>query len=275
MTHDTELPMGSRPIENVAGHWVLARMGKKVLRPGGRELTERMLGAVPVEGRDVVELAPGLGLTARAILDLGPASYTGVDENPEAATIVRSVVEPFGRVVNGDAAHTGLPDDSADVIVGEAMLTMQTDRGKSAIIGEACRVLRPGGHYAIHELGLKPDDVSDDIKNTVRVDLARAIKVNARPLTLVEWRAALEAHGLEVVFAGTAPMALLDPKRVVADEGVRGALRMIVNVLRNRRARARVLGMRRVFRTHRDTLTAVAMVARRPLGDDTEKENEE
>ncbi len=275
MAHSSELPMAQRPIENVAGHWVLARLGKRVLRPGGRELTERMLGAVPIEGRDVVELAPGLGLTARAILAFSPASYTAVDENPEAAAIVRRAVGPLGRVVDGDASHTGLADACADVVVGEAMLTMQTDRGKAVIIGEARRVLRPGGHYAIHELGLRPDDLGDDVKTAVRVDLARAIKVNARPLTLREWRAALEAHGLEVVFADTAPMALLDPRRVLADEGPRRTLRILGNVLRDRKARARVLGMRRAFRTHRDALVAVTLVARRPLGEPTEKENQE
>lgn len=275
MAHDSELPRGERPIEDVAGHWVLACLGKRVLRPGGRELTERMLSAVPIEGRDIVELAPGLGLTARAILDFAPASYTAVDESPEAAAIVRRAVGASGRVVEGDASRTGLEDASADAVVGEAMLTMQTDRGKAAIIAEACRVLRPGGHYAIHELGLRPDDLSDDTKTAVRVDLARAIKVNARPLTLREWRAALEAHGLEVVFADTAPMALLHPRRVIADEGPGRALRILGNVLRDRKARARVLGMRRAFRTHRDALVAVTLVARRPLGDPTEKENEE
>ena len=29
--------------EKMPGHWVLARLGKRVLRPGGMELTRRML----------------------------------------------------------------------------------------------------------------------------------------------------------------------------------------------------------------------------------------
>ena len=39
------LPMSDRPVENQSGHWLLAQVGKKVLRPGGRELTEKMLSA--------------------------------------------------------------------------------------------------------------------------------------------------------------------------------------------------------------------------------------
>ncbi|MGC4152321.1 MAG: class I SAM-dependent methyltransferase [Propionicimonas sp.] len=258
-----ELPMAQRPIEDVPGHWLLARLGKRVLRPGGRELTDEMLTAVPLTGLDVVELAPGLGLTAREILERQPRSYVGVDESPEVAAIVQRVVGDAGRVVNGDAASTGLPDQSADAVVGEAMLTMQTDRGKAAIIGEAVRVLRPGGYYAIHELGLQPDHLDAETKTSIRKDLARTIKVNARPLTMAEWRAALEAHGLEVEFTGTAPMALLAVRRNLADEGLRGSLRILGNLLRNRGALKRVLAMRSTFHRHRASLTAVTLVARR------------
>lgn len=259
-----ELPMAARPIQDVPGHWLLARLGKRVLRPGGRELTQRMLAAVPLAGRDVVELAPGLGLTAREILARQPSSYVGVDESPEVAAIVQRVVGDAGRVVNGDAATTGLPDQSADAVVGEAMLTMQTDRGKAAIVDEAVRVLRPGGYYAIHELGLQPDDLDDDAKTEIRTNLARAIKVNARPLTITEWRAVLESHGLEVEYTSTAPMALLAIRRNLADEGWLGSLKIAANLLRTRGALKRVLGMRDTFQRYRDELVAVTLVARRP-----------
>ena len=59
-------------------------------------------------------------------------------------------------------------------------------------------------------------------------------------------------------------MALLQPRRVIADEGFIGALRFGKNVLINRDARKRVLAMRRTFRKHRERLTAVAIVARKP-----------
>ena len=44
------------------------------------------------------------------------------------------------RDAAGEAADTGLDDASADVVVGEAMLTMQGDKGKAAIVAEAARV---------------------------------------------------------------------------------------------------------------------------------------
>ena len=58
--------------EKMPGHWVLARLGKRVLRPGGMELTRRMLKMINVQhGDDVVEFAPGMGITARLTLGQG------------------------------------------------------------------------------------------------------------------------------------------------------------------------------------------------------------
>lgn len=51
-----------------------------------------------------------------------------------------------------------------------------------------------------------------------------------------------------------------DDKRVIADEGVFGTLRILGNLLRRPDARRRVLGMRQTFRRHRQSLAAVAIV---------------
>ena len=92
-----------------------------------------MLAAAGIGGADVVELGPGLGRTARDIVALRPRSYIGVDDTAAATAAVREVVEPIeGRVVVADAAATGLPSSSADVVIGEAMLTMQGDKAKRA-----------------------------------------------------------------------------------------------------------------------------------------------
>jgi hypothetical protein len=56
-------------VEKMPGHWLLARMGKRVLRPGRLELTHWLLGELSVTAPDdVVEFAPGLGVTARMTL---------------------------------------------------------------------------------------------------------------------------------------------------------------------------------------------------------------
>jgi 16S rRNA A1518/A1519 N6-dimethyltransferase RsmA/KsgA/DIM1 with predicted DNA glycosylase/AP lyase activity len=50
------------------------------MRPGGMELTHKMLGELEIDQRDrVVELAPGRGATTRMVLRLLPQSYTAVE----------------------------------------------------------------------------------------------------------------------------------------------------------------------------------------------------
>jgi SAM-dependent methyltransferase len=263
------LPLANRDDDHVQGHWLLARLGKRVLRPGGVELTRTLLARAEVTNADVVELAPGLGRTATEIIARNPRSYVGAESDPDAANMVRSVLSgqtaQHCEVRVTDAADTGLPGASADVVIGEAMLTMQGDAAKHAIVAEAARVLRPGGRYAIHELALTPDDLPEEVTTDVRQSLARAIKVNARPLTVAEWSELLAEHGLVVEHVATAPMALLQPRRIISDEGPLGALRFAKNVLTQHDARRRVLMMRNTFRRHRERLTAVALVARKPV----------
>lgn len=258
-----DLPFAERRTEDVPGHWLLARLGKTVLRPGGRRLTEAMVSALPAARHDVVELAPGVGHTARLLLAAGPSSYQGVEEDPAAAKITRSVVGERGTVTIGNARSTGLPDSSADVVVNEAMLTMQTDKAKAAIVDEVSRVLRPGGSYAFHELALTPDEIDPEIATEVRRGLARSIKVNARPLTIAEWKTLLTEHGFEVVSVRTAPMALLKLRRIIDDEGWRGTGRIIRNYLRDGEARSRINDMWRTFHRYRKAMIAVAIVARK------------
>lgn len=256
-------PQQQRGPDRMQGHWLLASLGKRVLRPGGAALSQWLVARAEPAGQDVVELAPGLGRTATAILATAPRSYVGVDSDPVAVARAGEVVGSAGVVVEGDASATGLEAASADVVLGEAMLTMQGDKGKEAIVAEAARLLRPGGRYAIHELALTPDDVDEAVTTEVRTSLATAIKVNARPLTQAEWSQLLERHGFEIRAARTAPMALLEPRRVVADEGALGTLRILGNLLRRPDARRRVLRMRATFRAHQDSLAGVAIVARR------------
>lgn len=61
--------MRNQAINTAQGHWILAKMGKKVLRPGGKELTEKLIQNLEItKDDDIVEFAPGLGYTASIAL---------------------------------------------------------------------------------------------------------------------------------------------------------------------------------------------------------------
>jgi SAM-dependent methyltransferase len=261
------MPGEGLTITKMPGHWLLARMGKRVLRPGGLELTQRMLAALAIGPSDaVVEFAPGLGVTTQLALKRNPAVYTGIERDEAAAASVRNfLTDPRHRCLVGTAESTGLDDQTATVIYGEAMLTMHTPAQKARIVREAYRVLQPGGRYGIHELSLTPDDLGDTAKDTVLRDLSAAIHVGARPLTSTEWRTLLEAEGFQVQFEAHAPMHLLEPQRMLQDEGLGRALRIVFNLVRNGAARKRVVAMRQVFRKHQANLGAITLVAVKPL----------
>lgn len=263
---DPHLPGAHLDLAKVPGHWLLARMGKRVLRPGGLELTRRMLEALAIGSDDVVvELAPGLGATARLALERRPAAFVAVERDAAAAaSVARILTDPRDRCLVGSAMETGLDAGAATVVYGEAMLSMQTAAQKSRIVREAFRVLQPGGRYAIHELGLTPNTLAENVKDDVMWELSAALCVGARPLTVSEWRAVLEAEGFEVQVEERAPMHLLEPRRLIRDEGIVGVLRILVNVLRSPMARERVRAMRASFRNHQDKLCAVTLVARKP-----------
>ena len=261
---DLPLPHADRPIASAPGHWVLARAGKRVLRPGGAALSAAMLGHAHLADADVVEFAPGLGRTAAEIIKDHPASYTAIDRDPDAARRVAAVVGNLGSVRQGEAADTGLDDASADVVVGEAMLTMQGDKGKAAIVAEAARVLRPGGRYAIHELGVTPDDIDEDYYTQLRRDLARSIHVNARPMTAAAWKELMEGAGLVVDWVDTAPMALLKVGRNIRDEGLGGFLRIARNVAADKALRQRVQEMAATFKRYEKDMVGIALVAHKP-----------
>ena len=244
------------------GHWLLARLGKRVLRPGGKELTRLMLNGLNIQSSDdVVEFAPGLGFTAQLTLNQKPASYTAIERDETAASVVRRYLTGSNQTcLIGRAEETGLPDATATVVYGEAMLTMQTPNKKQQIVQEASRLIKSAGRYGIHELCLVPEDLDEDTKQEIQKALTDAIHVGARPLTVPEWRTLLEAEGFTIHTESTAPMHLLEPNRLIQDEGFWGTLRFVGNVLSDKDARHRVKTMRKVFRTYQENLAAIMLV---------------
>jgi hypothetical protein len=109
-------------------------------------------------------------------------------------------------------------------------------------------------------LCLVPDDLEESIKQEIQHALSHAIHVGAMPLTSKEWRALLETEGFEVQTEARRPMRLLEPDRLIHDEGLWGALRFIWNLCRDREARQRVLAMRRTFMKHRSHLAAILLI---------------
>lgn len=255
-------PGASLSQQEMPGYCVLEQLGKRVLRPGGIELTRRMIAALTIVSADhVIEFAPGLGITAQLALKRRPASYTAIERDAAAAGFVSSYLkEPAQKCVTGSADQTGLRGEVATVVYGEAMLSMQTSEMKSRIVREGRRLLKRNGRYAIHEMCLVGNDLDEDRKHEINQALSRTIHAGVRALSVSEWRRLMQAEGFEVEVEVRAPMHSLEPKRLLRDEGLKGTVRFIWNVVRDRESRERVVMMRKVFRRYQSNLAGIMMI---------------
>ena len=259
------LPGAGQRLEKMQGHWVLARAGKRVLRPGGLALTRRMIDALSISSDDrVVEFAPGMGVTARMVLRRNPVQYWGVERDAAAAARLESLLPRHAaQIVEAQAEHSGLPDACASVVYGEAMLSMQTLQQKKRILSEARRLLAAGGKYGIHELCFRPDGISEAKRREIEAEMSKEIHVGVQPLCSSEWRQLFEQQGLKVIWCGEADLDLLEPRRILQDEGVLRCLKIACNVLRDPLLRRRILAIRRIFRKYKEHLGAVSIVGLR------------
>jgi len=262
----SELPGAGQHLDKMQGHWVLARAGKRVLRPGGIELTRQMLDALAISPQDrVVEFAPGLGITAKMVLRKHPLAYWGVEREPAAVRQLcrRLAGSTTTEIVPGRAEESGLPDACASVVYGEALLSMQNQQQKIRIVAEACRLLATGGRYGIHELCFLPDDIPDHLRQEIQAAMSKEIHVGVQPLCRNEWIRLFDGNGLKVTWSGKAPMHLLEPRRLLQDEGFMGSLCIAFRMAANPTLGRKILAMRRIFNKYGEHLGAISLVGQR------------
>lgn len=139
MTSTSSEPRSSGEVERAPCFLVLQQLGRRVLRPGGTVATDRLITALGIgSDDDVVELAAGVGTTARRLLATKPSSYVAVEPEERFAAQIDAVIEPAGgRHVRARAQKTDLPAASTDVVIGEAMLSMQPAGRRTEIVSEA------------------------------------------------------------------------------------------------------------------------------------------
>jgi SAM-dependent methyltransferase len=253
--------------QTMPGYWLLASLGKRVLRPGGIKLTERMLDALQIGTEDrVVEYAPGMGVTARMVLEKSPCQYVAIERDGAAAALLAN---SFGddqtrQVIHADATDpVPLPTGFATVVYGESMLTIHSEEKKELVISEVLRLLQPGGRYAMQEISILPDDIDPTVAESIRRDVISAVRHPAWPKTTGQWRDFMARHGFEIIAENQRPVRLLEPERIIEDEGEERAFEFAWNILQDDVAIERVREIRRVFQTYADNLCGYSLVCRK------------
>ncbi len=244
------------------GHQVLAAAGKTILRPGGKAATEQLFTWANFQpGETVLELAASFGESAIEIAKRFNVRVVGVEKNPDSVAKARENIKAAGlsdriTIIQGDIFNLDQITEKFDYVIAEAILTMQSDKGKVKILAAIKDHLKPNGKFLSHELLVREN------KSEVRQSLSRSIKVNANPLTISEWSTACQSAGLIIQQQRTGTMGLLTLGQMIRDEGLLSTIKIIWNVLTNHNLRPRVLQMRRNFQQQRDYIGYIVFMCK-------------
>jgi hypothetical protein len=94
--------------------------------------------------------------------------------------------------------------------------------------------------------------------------LKQALHVGAQPLTLNQWQQLLEEAGFSIQKSHQAQMLLMEPQRMIQDEGLCGALKFVARVITTPAARRRLWKIRKTFKYYSGHINATALIAVKP-----------
>jgi ribosomal protein L11 methyltransferase (prmA) len=215
------------------GHNFLARLGKTRLRPGGRKATEWLIASGDFnKDKKILEVACNMCTTAIGLAQKFGCKIEGVDLDEAALEKARANIAMHGlqdkiHVQRANAMVLPFEDESFDIVINEAMLTMLPVQAKMKAVAEYFRVLKPGGFLLTHDVMLTTED-----SEAVLQQLREAINITVTPLTKQGWKNVFLDSGFRNVETYNGDMTLLSPSGMLYDEGVLGTLKIIKNALK-------------------------------------------
>src|ERR1700675_3340489 len=145
-------------------------------------------------GEVVLDLGSGGGidvlLSARRVGPTGKAY--GLDMTDEMLALANENKRKAGaenvEFLRGEIEHIPLPDNSVDVIISNCVINLSAD--KDSVLGEAFRVLKPGGRFAVSDVVTR-----GEISPKIRQSILLWVGCVAGALQETEYREKLAAAG--------------------------------------------------------------------------------
>jgi arsenite methyltransferase len=174
------------------------------LKPG-----ETVLDLGSGGGIDVLLSAKRVGPTGKAYgLDMTDDMLALARENQRQARVENV------EFLKGEIENIPLPDNSVDVIISNCVINLSAD--KDRVIGEAFRVLKPGGRFAVSDVVAR-----GEVPDAVRQSMALWVGCIAGALEENEYTAKLAKAGFTVVSVEpTRIYNIEDARRLLEDAGV-------------------------------------------------------
>ncbi|MHC5250600.1 class I SAM-dependent methyltransferase [Enterococcus sp. LJL90] len=217
-------------MEKMVGHNFLAKLGKTRLRPGGVTATKWLIHHGKFSSKvKVLDVACNMCTTSIELARSFHCHITALDlekKNLEKAkiNINNNNVEKYIDLIQGNALKLPFEDNSFDIVINEAMLTMLNNKAKEKALKEYYRVLKPGGKLLTHDITFYDDNlvpVIDKLKTT--------ININVCPLPVTDWEKLIKKSGFSSVESDTGDMTLMSFQGMIKDEGLLNTLRIIKN----------------------------------------------
>ncbi|KRN09307.1 class I SAM-dependent methyltransferase [Liquorilactobacillus mali] len=243
-----------------AGHSFLARLGKTKLRPGGITATNWLLEQSNIQkDTKVLEVACNMGTTMIYLAKKYDCDVVGLDQSPTVLkrakqNILKNNLSQKLKTIQGNALKLPFEDNTFDIVINEAMLTMLGENAKKKAVAEYYRVLKPNGVLLTHDVCLFLDDTGK--KEKLIEELSRTINVHVGPMDAAGWKKLFEANGFENS-QKVGKMTLMNPIGMIHDEGLLRTLKIVRNGFKKEN-RSMFFKMFNFFKSNQQNLGYVA-----------------
>lgn len=195
----------------------LAVLGKRVIHPGGKASTDRLLEWAALQrGERVLDIGCGVATTAVRLAKECDVEVAAADISPLMRQRAQRAVRAAGvsdrvRVEEADILCLPYDDDSFDCVFAEAV-TMFVDRQRAA--KELARVCRPGGRVLATEFYWR-EPPTEEARQIFLGEVCPGLRFDS----IDEWVDIYGGAGLGDIRSESGPFAMMTPRGFLTDEG--------------------------------------------------------